>query len=233
MGRIFATNEFYHLFNRGVDKRKIFMDRSDYLRFIHNLYEFNDVEPAPEFSRREQNVGFNKSHIEDLGVRDCLVNLHAFVLMPNHHHGLAEQLKEGGITLFMKKLHIGYANAFNPKYERSGHLFQGAFKDVHVKDDIQLGHLVCYIHSNPLELWKSKWKEKLSFSEIKEALKFLENYRWSSHLDYLGIKNFPSLINNKFLPEFFGGTEGYKEFFIDWLRQYKININSIQDLALD
>lgn len=154
--------------------------------------------------------------------------------MPNHHHELVEQLEEGGITLFIRKLHIGYARAFNLRYERSGYLFQGRFKDVHVKNDEQLAHLVCYIHSNPLDLWKPKWKEKkLTGVEIKEALKFLENYRWSSHIDYLGIKNFPSVINNKFLLEFFDGTNGYRKFFVGWLRQYEININSIQNLLLE
>lgn len=225
--RKFVTNEFYHLYSRGVDKRKIFMDKNDYLRFIHDLYEFNDTRPASEFSRRQsKNVGDRNSHIK-------LVDIHTFVQMPNHYHLLTEQLTENGITLFMKKLNIGHAMAFNLKQERSGYLFQGRFQDVYVKNDQQLAHLICYIHSNPLEIWKSKWKEKtLSQTEIKEALKFLENYRWSSHLDYLGIKNFPSVINDKFLLEFFGGTKGYKEFFIDWLRQYEDNVEFIQNLVI-
>ncbi len=237
MSRILATNEFYHLYDRGVDKRKIFLDRSDYLRFIHDLYEFNDTNPAPQFSRRDKNVGFQKPNIKTPKAsrsRDLLVNLHAFVAMPNHHHELAEQLKESGISLFMRKLHGGYANAFNLKRERSGHLFQGPFKDVHIENNIQLAHLVCYIHSNPLDLWKPGWKKKrLAAGELKEALNFLENYRWSSHLDYLGIRNFPSVIHKEFLLKFFGGTEGYKKFFIDWLKQYQKNVDSIQDLTLE
>ena len=254
MRRSFATNEFYHLFNRGVDKRKIFLDKSDHLRFIHDLYEFNDVNPAIQFSRlfkkddnvgypisnivsniEDDNVGYPISNIEDQGDRrEPLVNLHAFVLMSNHHHLLAEQLKEKGISLFVRKLHIGYTNAFNLKRKRSGHLFQGLFKDVHIENDIQLAHLVCYIHSNPLDLWKHGWKKrKLAVSEIKQALKFLENYRWSSHLDYLGIKNFPSLINKKFLLKFFGGSGGYRKFFIDWLKQYEKGVENIRDFILE
>lgn len=231
MKREFATNEFYHLFSRGVDKRKIFMDKTDYLRFIHNLYEFNDTKPAPEFSRRQsKNVGHRKSHMKQ--PQERLINIHAFVQMPNHYHLLVEQLIENGVTLFMKKLNIGYAKAFNLKQRRSGYLFQGRFKDVYVKNDTQLAHLICYIHANPLDLWKKNWKEKgLTRTEIGKALKFLENYRWSSHLDYLGIKNFPSVISNKFPLEFFGGTKGYKEFFIDWLKQY--NLEFIQKLILE
>lgn len=237
MSRYLAINEFYHLFDRGVEKRQIFMDKNDYFRFIHDLYEFNDVKPALQFGnvgRATSNTSSNiASNIEERN-RDLLVNVHAFVLMPNHHHLLAEQLKDDGITLFMKKLHGGYARGFNEKHKRNGYLFQGRFKDVHVSRDKQLAHLVCYIHSNPLKIWKKNWKEKqLTKPEIKEALKFLEKYRWSSHLDYLGIKNFPSIINKEFLLEFFNGTEGYKKFFIDWLEQYEKNVDSIRKLVLE
>ena len=78
--------------------------------------------------------------------------------------------------------------------------------------------------------WRNK---KLTSSEIKKALKFLEKYRWSSHSDYLGVKNFPSLISKEFLLEFFDGTEGYREFFINWLEQYKKNADYIKELIID
>lgn len=271
MRRSFTTNEFYHIFDRGVDKRKIFLDNRDYIRFIHDLYEFNDINPAPEFSRcysknvGSRNVGSRVSHIErvshikleedmeesaEKGMRRRrerveLVRVHGFVLMPNHHHLVVEQIKEGGVSLFMRKLHSGYTNAFNLRYKRKGHLFQGPFKSIHVEDDIHLGFLICYLHSNPLDLWKINWKKKINWkrdkltdSETKAALKFLEKYRWSSHSDYLGLKNFPSLINKaliskEFLLEFFDGREGYKDFFIDWLKQYKKNINYLKELIFD
>lgn len=233
MRRSFTTNEYYHVFDRGVDKRKIFIDKNDYIRFIHDLYEFNDSKPAIEFSRlKAENVGSRTSHIEGLGrnKRDVLVKIHAFVLMPNHHHLLVEQMKEGGITLFMRKLHTGYTKAFNLKYKRTGHLFQGPFKSIPIEDDVRVGFLICYLHSNPLDIWKSNWKKSgLIDSEAKKALKFLEKYRWSSYLDHLAIKNFPSVIDKEFLLEFFDGAEGYKSFFIDWLRQYQKNVEHVRD----
>ena len=255
MRRSFTTNEFYHIFDRGVDKRKIFLDKRDHIRFVHDLYEFNDVRPAPEFSRcYSKNVGNDVSHLESLRIRsflekdqgegekdkrDILVKIHAFVLMTNHHHLLVEQVKDDGISLFIRKVHGGYSRAFNLRYKRIGHLFQGPFKSIHIKDDIYLAFLICYLHANPLDLWKKNWKEKqLTDKEIKEALKFLEKYRWSSHSDYLGLKNFPSLINKaliskEFLLEFFDGREGYKDFFVDWLSQYKKNINYLKELIFD
>jgi len=228
--RNFATNELYHIFDRGVDKRNIFIDKSDQIRFIHDLYEFNDKKPAFQYVRRDSDVGRPTSNIE----RDKLVKIHAFALMPNHHHLIVEQLKDDGTILFMKKLHGGYARGFNEKHKRSGYLFQGRYRDVHIQDDRQLMHLVCYIHANPLSLWKENWKEKkLTKQEIVEAVQFLEKYRWSSFLDYTGMENFPSVIDNKFLTDFFGGPEKYKKFFIDWLEQYQKNETYIQGLILD
>jgi putative transposase len=232
MSRKFLTNGFYHVFDRGVEKRNIFRDNNDYIRFIHDLYEFNDKKPAPPYIRRNSSdVGRPTSYIVE---RDKLVNLHTFVLMPNHYHAIIEPIKENGVYLFVKKLHSGYARGFNEKHKRSGYLFQGRYKDVYIKDDEQLAHLVCYIHSNPLSLWKENWKDKkLTKLEIKQAIKFLEKYKWSSHLDYWGIKNFPSIINNKFLLELFGGLEKYRKFFIDWLEQYQKNETYVQELMLD
>ena len=259
MKRDFSNNEFYHLYDRGVDKRKIYLDNKDNIRFIHDLYEFNDTKPASQFTRRFEKIqleagnkkgknvgsltsnitsnvasntknsiygaGFKLNNIKiknrQKGERDLLVNVHAFVLMPNHHHLLVEQLKDNGVSNYIRKLHTGYTNAFNSKYERKGHLFEGPFKAIHVEDDIQLGCLICYLHSNPLSLWKSNWREKkLTDLEINQALKFLEKYKWSSHLDYIGIKNFESIIDRNFLLDFFDGTSGYKTFFADWLKQY-------------
>ena len=185
MKRSFTTNEFYHIFDRGVDKRKIFLDKRDYIRFMHDLYEFNDINPAKQFFRfkkEEENVGNRVSNIVSniesnivLSAgrrREVLVKIHAFVLMPNHYHLLVEQIKEGGITLFIRKLHVGYTKAFNSRYKRVGHLLQGPFKSIHIEDDIHLGFLICYLHSNPLDLWKANWKKnKLTDLEIKQALK--------------------------------------------------------------
>jgi putative transposase len=271
MKRNFSNNKFYHLYDRGVDKRRIYLNNEDNIRFIHDLYEFNNTKPAPQFIRRFKKIhlgvgnkkssnvgsetsnittsniassvangicdagfGFNDIKIKNRQKRDLLVNVYAFVLMPNHHHLLVEQLRDNGISNYIRKLHTGYANAFNSKYERKGHLFEGPFKAVHVEDDIQLGCLICYLHSNPLSLWKSNWREKkLTDLEINQALKFLEKYKWSSHLDYIGIKNFESIIDRDFLLDFFDGIPGYKAFFVDWLKQHTIAQTYMGDYIIE
>ena len=224
--------EFYHTYNRGVEKRKIFIDGSDYLRGVHDLYEFNDKGASTNMYRRI--VRFTTSH--NLGkTRDRLVDIGVWGLMPNHYHIFSSPIKDTGLTMFHKKFGGGFANFFNKKYKRSGTLFQGRYKKVLVDNDTQALQLICYIHANPLDLWKPNWKEKgLTGSEIQNALKFLEkDYRWSSHLDWWGIKNFPSLIDKNFMSRFFDNPEEYRKFFIDWLKYYEKNIQNIKGVIME
>jgi len=230
--REFIISELYHTYNRGVEKREIFQNEEDYYRGVHDLYEFNDSKATINLNYRATRYYGNPISI-DRRPRDLLIDLVCWSLMPNHYHLLSRQRIKEGISKFHQKFGIGYTNYLNQKCERSGVLFQGKFKAVHVETDSQLAHLVCYIHSNLLDLWKPNWKENgLTALERQNALEFLadKKNRWSSHQDYLGIKNFPSLIITEFLEKFFGGSEGYRKFFIDWLKQYEKNIKFIQNL---
>lgn len=223
---------FYHTYNRGVEKREIFLDEKDYFRGVHDLYEFNNTKAVINLNRRIDGYPIS---IDKGEPRDKLIDLKVWCLMPNHYHFFSSPRKENGLSKFHQKFGIGFSNFFNTKYKRSGVLFQGKYKKVRVTNDNQAIQLICYIHSNPLDIWKPNWKEKgLTSSEIQNALRFLEKeYRWSSHLDYLGIKNFPSLINTDFLFEFFNGYKGYREFFTNWLKYYEKNIKFIQKFTLE
>jgi putative transposase len=106
------------------------------------------------------------------------------------------QVKDGGITKFMRKLGTGYTMYFNEKNKRTGVLFQGKFKAILIDNDEYLAHLSRYIHINPLEISNSN----------------LNNYRWSSYLDYIGIKNFPSVINKKIIGGLFPKGTDYRDF---------------------
>jgi putative transposase len=152
---VFINDELYHVYNRGVEKRDIFMDEADRYRFVHNLYEFNDENPASNvsyyFDKRSGTVQpiIHKGRRES---RNPLVDILVFTLMPNHFHLLLRQKKENGISRFMQKLGTGYSMYFNKKHERVGGLFQGKFKAVHVNEEAHFIHLPHYIHTNPLEL---------------------------------------------------------------------------------
>ncbi|MBI2591303.1 MAG: transposase [Candidatus Brennerbacteria bacterium] len=227
-----AINEIYHLYNRGVEKRKIFLDDNDYLRFVHDLFEFNDQNPTINLA---YHIGYNKS--KEVGLpkierepRQLLVELLIFCLMPNHFHLVVKQKVKNGITEFMRKLGTGYTNYFNKKYERVGSLFQGIFKIKHIINETHFVHLPYYIHCNPLDLIAPEWKKR-EFKNYHKIKQFLEFYRWSSHLDYLGKKNFPSVTQREFLLKYFGGHEQYKKDMADWLRN--LNLEEIKDVTLE
>lgn len=178
------STDFYHLINRGVDKRKVFMEDGDYIRFIHDMYVFNDTQNTPNYVVKAR-VSERK--------RNLLVRIHAFSLMPNHYHILASPVQDGGLSLFMRKLNMGYAKYFNEKYRRTGVLWQGTFRKIHIKRDAHFKYIPYYIHLNPLDLMHSQWRSGV-LQNNKDALVSLGKYRWSSYLDYNGVRNFPSLL---------------------------------------
>jgi len=226
----FVNNEIYHIYNRGVEKRKIFLDEKDYLRFIHDLFEFNDIVLALHRNPSDKRGGVGLLPVRK--PRNLLVNILAFCLMPNHFHLLLIQKQDVGITNFMRKMGTGYTNYFNIKYDRVGHLFQGNFKAKIVQKDEYLLHLVNYIHLNPVEIVKPKWKDE-KIKNLEEVKSFLENYRWSSFLDYIGKKNFPSVTQRNFLLNFFSNDRDYKKEIFDWLYDFEINLENIQKVVIE
>lgn len=202
------TNEIFHVYNRGVEKRLIFIDDEDRFRFIHDLYEFNDSNPAPNLYYKMSQL---KTYEVELRKRKPLVSILAFCMMPNHFHILLEAEVENGITEFMRKIGTGYTNYFNKKYERVGSLFQGRYKIKYLKEFSHYEYLPYYIHLNPLNLIMPDWKKDgIRKKDIEKALLFLEEYRWSSYPDYIKKKNFPSLINSKRICAYFGQSKNYK-----------------------
>lgn len=221
----FFNEEVYHIYNRGVAKRDIFTTERDYFRFIQSMYEFNDLAPSLNLNFYFQ----SKPHPEILRVlkkpRKDLVEILCFVLMPNHYHFLLRQLREGGITEFMRKIGTGYTKYFNIKNQRVGPLFQGKFKAVHITKEPHLLYLPHYIHLNPLDLSMPEWREQ-RIRDVKSALNFLKSYRWSSYLDYIGKKNFPSLIYRS--PT---SIVGYEQEIAEWLKDF--NFEQIQDATIE
>ncbi|MBU1179301.1 transposase [Patescibacteria group bacterium] len=230
----FINNRIYHIYNRGVEKRKVFMDKQDYLRFIHCLFEFNDENPTlnTTYYFNPQTMEVQPRYLTNLKAkkepRKLLVEILIFALMPNHFHLLLKQKKENGIVKFMQKLGTGYVNYFNKKYKRVGPLFQGKFKAVSINDHAHFLHLPYYLHLNPLELTNYR-----SPTSIVEQMKFLENYKWSSFPDYIGKKNFPSVTQREFLLDFFGGAEKYKKETKEWLKEKDKNFEEIKGFTFD
>jgi putative transposase len=221
----FINGEIYHVITRGIEQREIFMDNQDYWRGIFSLYEFNNLRSVIIRGRRESRKKYLNEVIEvyragrspaSTSSREEFVSVLAFVFMPNHIHLLLRQEKEGGISRFLQKLNTGYAKYFNGRYKRVGPLFQGRFKALHVENNEYLKTIFVYIHTNPIAIIEPGWKEK-GISDAKKSKEFLEEYRWSSYLDYLGIYNFPSVTQRDLLYNIMGGKEGAKDFIDTWI----------------
>ena len=124
---------------------------------------------------------------------------------------------EGGISKFMSKLTTGYSMYFNKKYERKGSLFQGVFQAQHADSDNYLKYLFSYIHLNPVKLIQSDWKEN-GIEDIDGAKKYLNDYKYSSFIDYTGNKREENnILNMKAFPGYFESTEDFENNIFDWL----------------
>lgn len=137
----FAENEFYHIYNRGVDKRPIFTDRRDLDRFFQSICEFNTIEPIGSiFENSFKNKG---KKVPD----QPLVQFIAYGINPNHFHFILTPLVEHGIEKFMQRLG-GYTKYFNERHSRTGVLFQGKFKSKHINSNEYLLHASVYVNLN-------------------------------------------------------------------------------------
>lgn len=138
-----AIGEYYHVYNRGVDKRQVIKDNEDADRFIKSLEFFNSKEPI--ISLRDV-ISENDNKIKKPS--NALVQIVCYSLNPNHYHLLLREINEGGISEFMKRVGGGYTWYFNNKNKRSGSLFQGRFKSVHIESNEQLLHVSVYVNLN-------------------------------------------------------------------------------------
>jgi putative transposase len=174
----FIEDNIYHIYNRGVEKRNIFLDDEDYFRFIHNLYEFNDESPVVnvKYYFNTEKMNGKPPHVnKERKPRKLLVDLLLFTLMPNHFHFLVRQKEKNGIVKFMQKLGTGYTMYFNQKQKRVGGLFQGRFKAINIDREVHFIHLPHYIHTNPLSLnyggstSRLHWQKEFSIGNQKRV----------------------------------------------------------------
>ena len=207
----FVEGEFYHLYNRGVDKRNIFSSAVDYKRFMALLYLTNTSEDI-----RVGNLLRDTPYEDIFSIErgDPLVAVGAFCLMPNHFHLLVTPLVEGGVSQYLLKLQTGYSMYFNIKNERSGSLFQGPFKSEHAGENTYLKYLFSYIHLNPAKLRDMRWKEKIH-SKHTHLISFIKKYPYSSLGSYLSDTH--TITNPSLFPQYFTSKKEMEAHITDWL----------------
>jgi len=192
----FANGEYYHIFNRGADKRVIFSEQNELKRFFQNMEEFNTIKPIGSIYQNS----FRKNKLRNqVSKQEKSVNFICYCLNPNHYHFILKQLVDRGIEKFMHRLGVGYAKYFNQKHDRKGVLFEGPFKATLIDTDEYLLHLSVYVNLNYKvhqlrnQVSKSSWDEYMGdkknnkndfcekdivlnqFKDVLEYKKFAEN----------------------------------------------------------
>lgn len=194
--KIYVADTYYHLYNRGVEKRDVFRDDEDYRVFLNLLKRSLDKEVT-----------------QDLRGRDCVnyygqIELVAYCLMPNHFHLFVYQQDEKGMTKLLRSVMIPYGMYFNEKYKRVGPVFQDRFKAVMVNDDAQLWHISRYIHLNPIDLLPGPVPGN-------KGKKYID-YPYSSLKYYLGEAKADWVMPEKIMDMFDGKADEYQKFLEDW-----------------
>lgn len=207
----FLTHHFYHIFNRGVEKRETFSGHRDYDRFLQTIcyYQFNG--PKPKFST------YTRFRLQNFNQNPKIVDVNCFCLMSNHFHLLIKQNKDMGIHEFMTKLLNSYTRYYNTKHNRVGHLFQGQFKAVQIEDEYQLSQVSRYIHLNPF---------------VSDITKEYENYPYSSYRDYLHPPTNPTITTVNPILANFRDSEDYRSFVKDY-ESYGLELARIKHLLID
>lgn len=215
----FVEGEYYHIYNRGNSKQKIFLDEEDYSRFCKLLYLCNS----------EKRIDFKVDILEkkidafEFNRGETIVSIGAWVLMPNHFHiyitipRTSDVRNNIGVSEFMQKIGVGYSKYFNAKHKRTGGLFEGAFKAVHIESEEQAKYLFSYIHLNPVKLIQSDWKES-GIKDKNKSLDFLGKYRWSSHQDFKGIQRLETkILNIEDFPPYFQNVQEFDKEILNWI----------------
>lgn len=205
-----TTGNFYHIYNRGVEKRIVFTQERDYQRFIQTLYYYQFTGPKPAFSKHFQ------FKIKDFSHNPKIAEIICYCQMPNHFHLLIKQLQDNGISELIGKVINSYTKYFNTKHRRVGPLFQGAFKTVLVENDAQLLHLSRYIHLNPY---------------VSNLVQDVVDYKHSSYLYFVGQISDQLCVADSVLGQFKDNKQ-YKE-FVEGHGDYAKELELMKHLLLE
>jgi len=185
--------QYYHLFNRGVDKREVFLDDSDYQRAYDTLFFYTAENIPKRFSMsNSREKDFIKSS------RDKLVSVISFCFMPTHFHFQVKEEKVNGLSTFISRFSNSYTRYFDLKYKRGGYLFQGKYKKTTIQTDEQLLHVSRYIHLNPL---------------MSNLVLELEEFRWSSYPEFLSLHH--GFCKKEIILSHFSSIQDYINFIAD------------------
>lgn len=214
---IFSNDSYYHVFNRGVEKRVTFTDRREYIRARKTLEYYRFVNLPFKFSTFI-NTEVSQRHeiLTELKSSSLHAEILAYCFMPNHFHLLLRQANTGGISKFLAKFTNSYTKYFNTRHERVGPLFQGLFKAVQIETDEQLLQVTRYIHLNPV---------KANLVHVGN----LHLYEWSSYSSYIQTAT-SDAINSKIILDYFKDIQDFQQFIAD-INDYEQSIETISHIV--
>ena len=224
----FIEHGHYHIYNRGVDKRDIFLDDQDYKTFLALLKVYlapPPPTPAPGPFKTEKPSRLKRRQSMNLTTE---VKLLAYCLMPNHFHLMVKQNTPHGITKLVRRVATSYVTYFNQKYDRAGTLFQGTYRAVTIQDERYLLYLSRYIHLNPVKTTKIG---PISTSESPAA------YPYSSYHWYLAPVS-PEWLDTSLILSYFQKSRGqlpnpYTS-YIGFVEDYRLDPNLyLENLTLE
>lgn len=192
-----VINEYYHIYNRGVDKRDIFTSKKDMERFVKSVCEFNQIETIGSLRGAKKNKTEPKALATAKLSKKPLVSIVAYCLNPNHFHFVLKQLVDGGIAKFMQKLQAGYTYYFNIKNSRTGSLLQGTFKAHHISDENYFNKIIGYVNKN---------YQIHNIPKSKLHLIFASDFEYENNFFKIVSK-----VEGKRILEIFNGNENFKK----------------------
>lgn len=231
----FSVGSYVHVYNRGNRKQPIVCNAKDKWHFLQMLYYFNHEFSVPTPFRKLKTLlksDFSNRLIwpSDWRERKPIVKILTFSLLENHFHLLLKEIKDGGITMFMRKLGTGMTNYFNTKYQEKGRLFQGAYKARLIDSDMYLRYLSVYIQvKNPFELYRGGLEK--AAKEFDKAFDFAIDYPYGSLADYAGGKESP-IIDKDLLGKLFPNQKDYKKFAKECILGMNLE-KRLGDLSID
>jgi len=218
---VLANGEYYHVFNRSINKEAIFTSQRNCIRVLETFNYYRYENPSIRLSYYLAcGVEKRKEIFESLknSVKEN-IKIISFCLMPNHFHLLLRQEIDNGISKFLAQFQNSYTRYFNTKNKRQGHLFQGQFKAIRIEDNEQLIHVNRYIHLNPYT------------SFVVKTLDELSEYRFSSLYEYLD-KSKNSYCMKEDILSHFTDSQSYKQFLYDQ-SDYQRTLDRIKHLLLE
>src|SRR3989338_10386976 len=212
-----VTGEWYHCYNRGVDKRIVFRNTWDYERFLALLYTSNGSETDTMSSRFKLDLPSILAEKDDRG--DPLVDIAVYCLIPNHAHIVLKQLVDGGIAKFMQKVFTAYTMYFNSRSARTGALFAGTYKAKHIDSDRYLKCVVPYVLLNPIELLQPKWKEGVR--DLVAAKKQLLEYQFSNAASFADEESVATKITGTAIRDYYDKLPTFRQMLQDATEYHK------------